>query len=167
MSKKNLIFTCDCGCGSGFEFKLLDDLIFVSALNADFYSLQNNLKDMFIDTYKEYYLRKHKKVNIIKEAIITKKDVEKLLKFLEENVVNLTEDTSESKDNYPILYIDKIDLDGGKTYEGEEILFSLEYRSRNKSFKEIFFTKKYRKFDMVLTKKEVNTLIKNCKKVLN
>lgn len=161
MIDKKLVITCRCdgACGSGFEFILLDDEIYVSTLSNDWYSIQNGILDGFLDTYKEYLKRKKGKINIIKECITSREDILSVLNFLEECFPNLKDVNEET--NYGILTCSKEDV-----FETGEYVYAFELRSVEKSTKDIFLTKRHRKFNLVLTKKEASYLIKRCKEVL-
>ena len=159
--KDKLIITCDCGCSDGFEFSLFDDEIYVTSISSDFYSYQRTLFEKIDKKYKEYFLARNKKVNVIKEAITTKNDIEKLLEFLNKHLDKLV-DEEDSYSNYASIYITKDTLEDIPDY----ISYAIELRVKNKSFKDIFFTKTHRKMDLVIQRKDAKRIIKLCEKVL-
>jgi len=157
--KKTFIIFCTCGCGNGFEFNEFDGQIFVSSFSSDFYNKQRILFQNTKEKLKEVLLVRNHKLNILKEIITTKENLEDLLKYLEQfELIN------EKSDNYAYLRASKFEFDFDE--KNKYIDYSLELVGQKKNIKDILFEKNHRKYDVCLSKKEVEKLKISIKKVL-
>lgn len=109
----NFILACDCGCGNALEFKVLDEYLFISALEGSFYAKQDitsvayermkNIKQMLM--HKETFLH---------EIIINTEDLFKLRDALNNIVLSPEQDNNYEKiTNSAKLVIDVMDAEYG------------------------------------------------------
>ena len=157
----SLVILCTCGCDNGFIFRKLEDGLFISTINSDFYSRQENTMNKTTKLLKEMSIVLKNKRPVIKDICVNKKDVEILLEFLEEAKEYINEQYEEfNNKNTSCIKIGKDEFE-----EVDEDFYYISLIS-TKKIKEILLHG-HRRFDLTLNKNEIERLIKNCKKILN
>ena len=159
MDKDRYFILCDCGCGEGFVFDFLEDTIYVNPITSKFYSKQSTLKDTIRDYYSEVKFALNNKRSILMDVQMTKEDAVNLLNFLEKYYDRLL-DFEEWDKSYATVHPYK------QKIKGCNPLYFISLVSRKKNVLSVFQMKEYKKYEVILTKKDVERIIKKLEQIV-
>lgn len=150
----NLIIMCNCGCDSGLSFKILQNQIFISSIQSNFYSKQKSHTEKVKHILKRFF---HKKIYLV-DIILDKNEKKELIKNLYELYDSII-DSDEVEENYSLLKAYKI------KNETDYDNFGLYIQSKQ-NILDILRNKEYRAYDIVYNKKEFFIFIKTLENFL-
>lgn len=145
---KGFVVLCNCGCGNGLAAHILDGQVYVSALSSDFYTGQGYFKQL---RFAGKLLLGKKKRNVIKDVLCEKEDLIAFRDYLL---------TAGYEDEEPFENTSRIIPSWDKDFG-----FGL-YLVADQPRWEALKMKNFRMFDIVLSKKERDILVKRINRVL-